>query len=198
VARCSAYARPLPSAPDQRAPQDGHERRETAACFLSSDWPAHCRSQMLPLSPWRHSARHVINEVGRATTACAASSAARLRGPALQHGGFSARIQHAYSAPCLRHAPHLQLPASEGRRFSTEASARGLSTRIFSSLLAACAASSAARLRGPALQHGGFSTRIQLPARGMRRIFSCPPQRACASARRLQHVASARVFSAPC
>ena len=57
---------------------------------------------------------------------------------------FSTRLQHAYSAPYLRHAPHLQLPASEGRRFSTEATARV------------------------------FSTRIQLPACGMRRIFSCP------------------------
>ena len=75
---------------------------------------------------------------------CAAPSASRLRGPALQHGGYSTRLQHAYAAPCLRHAPHLQLPASEGRRFSTEATARG------------------------------FSTRIQLPACGMRRIFQLP------------------------
>ena len=45
-----------------------------------------------------------------------------------------------------------------------------------------------------ALRHD-VNTRIQLPACGMRRIFRCPPQRAGASARRLQHAASARVFS---
>jgi hypothetical protein len=71
-----------------------------------------------------------------------------------------------------------QPPASEGQRFSTEATARGFSTRIQLPAYGMCRifqlpASEGRRFSTEATARG-FSTRIQLPACGMRRIFQLP------------------------
>ena len=100
-----------------------------------------------------------------------------------------------------RLALHLQPPSQSWGGFSTAATEHA-SARVFSSRLAACAASSAA-LPGMGadsarrLPHAPFSAHLQLLARSSRCIVSPPPpKRGGASARRLPH-APRRAPSAP-